>query len=192
MLIERHREKLLNAMIYFIANTRYCHTLKLFKLLNFMDFEAFRQTGKSVTGLTYKAWKQGPVPNELWGELVHGPGQDLREAVAINQIKDDLTQQLLWRDIKPRRAADMRYFSKREVAIMDRMIELFRDARAEDMSRISHAHRMPWSAVYKGGSGSGDSIPYELAIESETFMADRPGLTAEEVSARNELFQIAK
>ena len=188
MLIERHREKLLNAMIYFIANTRYCHTLKLFKLLNFLDFEAYRQTGHSVTGLTYKAWAQGPVPGELWGEITHGPRPDLLGSIAITQVKDDLTQELLRRELKPRRNADMRYFTKSEIKIMERLVEFFRDVRAEDMSRISHDRKLPWSAVYRGGKGSGEAIPYDLAITSDPMMADAFGLNADEISARKELF----
>ncbi|MBV5275047.1 MAG: DUF4065 domain-containing protein [Lamprocystis purpurea] len=29
-----------------------------------LDFEDFRQTGRSVTGLDYQVWKFGPVPVE--------------------------------------------------------------------------------------------------------------------------------
>lgn len=188
MLIDRQREKLLNAMIYFIANTRYCHTLKLFKLLNFLDFEAYRQTGHSVTGLTYKAWPQGPVPSELWREMTHGPRADLLDTISITQVKDDLTQELLRRDLKPLRGADMRYFTKREVKIMERLVEFFRDIRAEDMSRISHDRKLPWSAVYRGGKGSGEPIPYDLAVTSDPMMADALGLSADEINARKELF----
>jgi len=35
---------------------------KLFKLLYLLDFHHFRETGRSVTGLEYRAWKHGPVP----------------------------------------------------------------------------------------------------------------------------------
>ena len=45
-----------------------CGKIKLFKLLYLLDFEHFRQTGKSATGLEYQAWKFGPVPIELMEE----------------------------------------------------------------------------------------------------------------------------
>jgi uncharacterized phage-associated protein len=65
MLISRDREKLINAIIYFAGNTRFCGKTKLFKLLYLLDFHHFRDSGRSVTGLDYHAWKNGPVPFAL-------------------------------------------------------------------------------------------------------------------------------
>ena len=48
MIVTREREKLLNAMVFFCQKTKHCHTLKLFKLLNFLDFEHYRQAGRTV------------------------------------------------------------------------------------------------------------------------------------------------
>ena len=82
MLINHEREKLINAIIYFAQHTQYLGKIKLFKLLYLLDFEHFRQTGQSVTGLTYSAWKYGPVPVALaqeWDELE----PDLAAAIAI-------------------------------------------------------------------------------------------------------------
>jgi hypothetical protein len=50
MLVTRHREKLINAIICFLGATKHVHTLKLFKLLNFADFEHYRQTGRTIVG----------------------------------------------------------------------------------------------------------------------------------------------
>ena len=66
------REKLIQAIVYFASRTKYCGKIKLFKLLYLFDFEHFQQTGKSVTGFEYQAWKFGPVPVDLmeeWEEL---------------------------------------------------------------------------------------------------------------------------
>ena len=41
MLIEHNREKLINSIIYFISNTKYCGKTKLFKLLYYLDFMHF-------------------------------------------------------------------------------------------------------------------------------------------------------
>ena len=69
MFVSRNREKLLNAIIYFLGETNHSHTLKLFKLLNFSDFEHFRQTGRTITGLDYRALPMGPVPHEAIDEI---------------------------------------------------------------------------------------------------------------------------
>ena len=48
MLISRDREKLVNAIVFFADNTRYCGKTKLFKLLYLLDLHHFRETGRSV------------------------------------------------------------------------------------------------------------------------------------------------
>ena len=68
MLISRNRQKIINAIVYFAANTQNCGKVKLFKLLYLLDFAHFRETGRSVTGLDYHAWKMGPVPFDLMQE----------------------------------------------------------------------------------------------------------------------------
>ena len=68
MLINSERQKLIHAIIYFASNTRACSKIKMFKLLYFLDFEHFKTTGRSVTGLKYSAWKFGPVPTSLVSE----------------------------------------------------------------------------------------------------------------------------
>jgi hypothetical protein len=55
MLITYERNKLINAIVYFAQNTQHLGKTKLFKLLYLLDFEHFRQTGRSVTGLDYYA-----------------------------------------------------------------------------------------------------------------------------------------
>lgn len=59
MLITHDREKLINTIIYFAIHVKKCGKIKLFKLLYFLDFEHYKQTGRSVTGLDYYAWKMG-------------------------------------------------------------------------------------------------------------------------------------
>jgi len=49
MLIGRERQKLIQACVYFAANTQGCGKVKLFKLLYLLDFAHFRETGRSVT-----------------------------------------------------------------------------------------------------------------------------------------------
>ncbi|WP_217994559.1 Panacea domain-containing protein [Rodentibacter caecimuris] len=38
-------------------------------MLYFLDFEHYKQVGRSVTGLDYSAWKMGPVPVDLHEEI---------------------------------------------------------------------------------------------------------------------------
>lgn len=59
MFVSHDREKLINAIVRFTRYTNHCHKLKLFMLLNFLDFEHYRQTGRPSIGLKYGAWGMG-------------------------------------------------------------------------------------------------------------------------------------
>src|SRR5258707_7034794 len=113
MFVKRDREKLLNAIIYFLGETNHCHTLKLFKLLNFADFEHFRQTGRTIFNLDYRALPMGPVPTRLLDEIKRGGEADLKKSVTLFPVRDEITDALLRRDLKARADFDKQYFSKR-------------------------------------------------------------------------------
>jgi hypothetical protein len=188
LFISRSREKLLNAIIYFVENTERCHTLKLFKLLNFLDFEHFRQTGYSVTGLEYKAWPQGPAPAALWRELAN-PKPDLKRVVSVTWVNDDLTGAPKRREIKPRAKFDPQHFTKRELKIMETLAFFFKEAKGEDMTEVSHARDLPWGKVFAGGKGNGLVIPYDLAVKSTPIIPGMPSLPEEEINRRHEAFK---
>jgi hypothetical protein len=189
MFISREREKLINAIIYFVRMTKHCHTLKLFKLLNLLDFEHFRQTGRTVTGLEYAAFENGPVPPELFEEIKRGGDADLKAAIIIQSYRDQMTNELLRRDIKPKLAFTKKIFTKRELAIMARLVLLFHDVRGADMSEFSHLKGLPWRAVYRNGEGEGRIIDPELALQSPAFVNDVPTIERDELAYRRDLLK---
>src|ERR1700730_2848280 len=170
MFVSRDREKLVNAIVDFLRETNHCHSLKLFKLLNFSDFEHFRQTGRTIFGLDYRALPKGPVPTALLDEIKKGAANDLKSAIDIFPVKDDITDALLRRDLKPRAHFDKSWFTRRELKILDRVAEFFRDLRADDMSEFSHQSKKPWKSIYNEGKGVGSIIPPELGLEAEPLV----------------------
>ena len=189
MFVSRDREKLLNAIIYFLRETNHCHTLKLFKLLNFADFEHFRQTGRTITGLDYRALPKGPVPTKLFTELKSGGKKDLKEAINLFEVKDEITDALLRRDLKARGQFDKKWFTPRELKVLTRIAELFRDLPADDMTKFSHENKKPWATVYADSKGEGQLIPPELIFEAEALMKEVPSINPEELEYRKELLR---
>ena len=163
MLKPHSREKLINAAIYFAANTRHCGKIKLIKLLYLLDFEHYRQTGVSVTGLEYRAMKMGPVPMALFEEW-DALEPDFAAAVAIvpEQVID--YERLT---VQPRRAFDDSYFTRRELRLMAQLAERFRTDYSQPMINVTHAERGPWNAIWDNGRGYLERIPYALAIRDE-------------------------
>jgi uncharacterized phage-associated protein len=168
MLITHEREKLLNAIIYFAKNTRDCGVTKLIKLIFLLDFEHFKQTGRSVTEMEYQAWWRGPVPPALWHEI-DDPKPDFAEHVAFTVVPAGDYER---NEAVPLRDFDPRYFSRRELHLMEQIAEKYRTANSSEMVDVTHAENQVWDKVYQGGKGQNNPIPYELALEDEENKED--------------------
>ncbi len=171
MIITYHREKLLNAIIYFAKNTRFCGKTKLMKLLYFLDFEHFKKTGKTVTGQDYFAWEMGPVPKSLFEELSGSMEPDMKRAIYDLPGNDGFQQ------IRPKKKFDSQYFSKNEIASLEKWAYIFKDTKADEMIEATHLKNQPWDHTIKTKGefaqidcmlaidGAADSLSYEEAEE---------------------------
>ena len=189
MFVSRDREKLLNAIVYFLRETNHCHTLKLFKLLNFADFEHFRQTGRTITGLDYRALPKGPVPTKLFEEIKRGGDRDLRSAINVIEVKDGIPDALLRRDLKARAQFDSKWFTARELKVLARIAEFFRDLPAEDMTKFSHENKKPWASVFDNGKGTGHLIPPELIFDAAPLMPEVSNIDPDDLQYRKDLLR---
>lgn len=158
MPISYAREKLLNAIIYFANNTKYCGKTKLYKLLFYLDFTHFKEAGHSVTDLDYFTWDLGPAPQKLHKEFEHQT-QDIKEHVALIGFPDSFV------GIKAKKPFNGKHFTKRELRILKNICEIFRDAKAEHMVEASHMPNEPWDTTKKS-KGMYSLIDYSLALDS--------------------------
>jgi uncharacterized phage-associated protein len=165
MLISHEREKLLQAINFFVRNTRKCGKVKLFKLLYFLDFEHFKMTGRSVTGLNYDAWPMGPVPVSLHNEL-ETPEPDMAAAFQIEEIPIRQGTGTMLK-IQPQMNFSDLHFTKRESALMAALAEEYRDASSDEMIEATHLENKPWDKIYNQEGKKQQRIPYELAIRPD-------------------------
>ncbi len=149
---------MINAIIYFAKNTNICGKTKLLKLLYFLDFRHFKQTGKSVTGLDYYAWPMGPVPKDLFIEITENMPSDLKSA--MHELPKEGFQQII-----PKRRFSGEYFSKREMSLLSDISDIFKDANAEDMIESTHLANEPWDRTRKE-KGMNQKIDYMLSIDN--------------------------
>lgn len=163
MLVSHDREKMINAIIYFANHTRHLGKIKLFKLLYLLDFEHFRQTGRSVTGLDYRAWKYGPVPVALvqeWDE----PEPDMTSAIRIEPEKIfDYVREA----VAARASFDDSHFTKRELRIMADLAAQYCDVFSHSMIDVTHAENGAWARVWNNGSGFDQPIDYALSLAED-------------------------
>jgi len=151
MISSTQRQKLLHSIIYFVENTERCQKLKLFKLLAHLDFEHFKETGRTVTGLDYYALEKGPVPRDLNSEL-RGTVQDLDGVVGVSTVANGND----WHVVKFKALQEFNtdLFSRRELKILKRLAEEYRDALGAKMIDSTHLPNDPWDIAYRSEPGS--------------------------------------
>jgi uncharacterized phage-associated protein len=183
MIITNQRKKLINAIIYFCRNTKYCGKTKLMKLLYFLDFIHFKQTGKSVTGLDYYAWEMGPVPKDLFDEL-STMKPDLAKAIAI--LPQEKFQQIC-----AKQKFDDQYFTTRQMKLLKLISEIFAEAKADHMVEATHLKNHPWDKTLKQ-KGEYQKIDYMLAIDGEknSLLHDEAQEIMEEIDEMYKIFGI--
>jgi uncharacterized phage-associated protein len=161
MLINNDRKKLIAAIVYFATYTNFCGKTKLFKLLYFLDFEHFKQTGRSVTGLEYYAWKLGPVPTSLYDEF-DSPEPDFLEHIKVEPTIYGGYDTLI---VRPLNEPDMSHFSKREIELMKNLAEQYKNVSATNIVEKTHLENLPWHKVYSDENKPQQLIPYQYAID---------------------------
>jgi uncharacterized phage-associated protein len=181
-LIDLKKEKLINAIIYFVKNTKNCRKMKLFKLLYFLDFIHFKQYGTTVTGLEYFAWPKGPVPLKLYNDFSNeDKKQVFKDYFKIYKETDEEDpEKYSFKIVLNNKNLDMSVFTPREKKILDDVAFIFKDSTASEMSEISHLKNEPWDKTIKL-RGQNSLIDYLLAIDKES------PLTVEEVKERYQL-----
>ena len=162
-MIDRQREKLVQVVVFFATNVGKLGKVKLFKLLYFLDFQHFRETGRSVTGLDYFAWQMGPVPVALYSEL-DGPLPDWQGKVRFATIPTAKGKMLA---VKAESDFDPSHFSRRELGLLDQLVAEFRTTDADDMIEATHLENLPWHKVWVEDGRKQEKIPYELALRKQ-------------------------
>jgi len=215
MLITHEREKLIEAIKYLASHTKYCGITKLFKLLFFLDFDHFRETGRSVTGLEYQAWQMGPVPADLYAEIKGNMGADMSAQLKIENPKQVEREFEIQDAIRPlntfgaeepqkgtytvRVPAKLRavkkfnpsIFTKRELRLLERIAFLYKELTAEKISEVSHLKGKPWH-VTMTKQGMKAHIDYMLALEEKGDGAPSKEEILERIQERQEVLRALK
>lgn len=163
MIIQHEREKLIEAVKFFAQNTRKLGKVKLFKLLYFLDFAHFRDTGRPVTGLDYFAWKMGPVPKTLFEELGE-PGDDWGGNCAFRLLKTAKGEMLTVNSLSEFRPDN---FSKRELRLLRELSDQFFNSDAEQMVEETHLENLPWHQVFEVEKRKQALIPYPMSLKKQ-------------------------
>ena len=144
-------------MVLFFSKELNPFKTKLNKLLFYSDFSHFKQTGFSISGLSYKAIQMGPVPNNF---------QSLYEYIANNDIVEikniPFTDDIIGEQFVPtvNKQFDSSLFTESEIATLNSVCERFRNASTQNIIDISH-QEIAWIENEK----TKKTIDYVLAFD---------------------------
>lgn len=144
-------ERLKNVMLFVTGYFGEVFFTKMNKILFYIDFVKYRETGSSLTGLSYRAIDFGPVP-ERW-EKVYSEFDDI---VQEPRIAGDFEGCVLTSKSK----CDKSVFSENELAIMQMVCVRFSSCTAYEMTRLSHEE-----PAWKDCCGKHEKIPFEKAFQ---------------------------
>jgi uncharacterized phage-associated protein len=181
-----YRKKLLHAVLYFATKVKNPSKVKIFKLLYFLDFEHFRQTGRSVTNLDYFAYDFGPVPKDFYQEV--GENEVPKDFADFMTILPFASEESGKKGgiFKPKAKPNLAVFSPREQEILERLSFVFKDVDAKEISDISHFKNHPWDRTIKQ-KGKLTKIDYALALDSDANVS-----LEEALEATNERLEMLK
>lgn len=180
------KEKRINAILYFCKHTKFLTETKLYKLLYFLDFLHFKEVGRPVTDLEYFAWNFGPVPSKLFFEIKEkkAPKEILK---CIIEEKNKLTGNKIGLSFKSFQSPDLDVFSEREIEILKKVADIFRDAKAKDMTEITHLENEPWQKTIES-KGERAKIDFLLSLDKGKKIDDE--LAKERLKLSGEMKQL--
>ncbi len=145
-MIPYQKEKVDNAVCFF-AKEQYSHTRHrlyqtfLYKYLALFDFKYLKKYGVPSLGLTYRAMPKGPVPLELY---------DKRNDPLLSDMfifQKEKNENII---VVPRKAPNLDYFNKREINLMNSLIEIYAQSYVTSrlMSDVSHEEITAWKKTW--------------------------------------------
>ena len=163
MIAQAFNEDKFKELILYIASRSECDptfgAIKLNKTLFFADFFAYAHFGKSITGAEYIKLDHGPGP-KLMAPIRDRMMED-NDIVVVSREHFGYPQ----KRVVARRPPDLSEFTANEIALVDTVIDIGKDANAAELSALTH-QMLGWQiAAYKA------VIPYEavfLSSESAT------------------------
>lgn len=165
-----YRQKLLNAILYFVKERgrRPTTITALAKLLFYFDFDHFKETGYPAIGLRYYAFPWGPLPLEFWGEIKDGVAPpDFKGKLQVTEERDEIDQSKRILKFSAIGSVDKDVFTPREFKILERLAFTFKEASAKDIVAASHERGTPWSKTIKE-KGERVLIDYLSALDQDS------------------------
>lgn len=162
-------DKIGNVLVYFAERFNGVGKMMLMKLLYFADFQHYREIGKSISGLEYKAWKSGPVSVLLYHELK--PQKKLfDEYVIVNQAPNNNAL-----NIVPRMVFKGDAFTEKELSVLSQIVHKYYHETGTSLKNLSHKTLPFLNAYNESDQTHNKTIKYSDVLTEQKdvyFMGD--------------------
>jgi uncharacterized phage-associated protein len=149
-------EKAYNALVYFAERIKPLYLSNAMKLLYMSDEQAIKETGVPITWLDYKAWKFGPVPEDIYNKvkqvddlqkLENGDGTIYN--LKISDSLADLTEDLVLNPVKPFNDDE---FSDYEIGVLQSVVDKYGKLTSEQFVNMLHQKGTLWHKVVQANN----------------------------------------
>jgi putative zinc finger/helix-turn-helix YgiT family protein len=139
-------EKATNLLLYFLSNCNpeFNDKLKLNKMLFYTDFFNYKATGRSISGISYRAIPYGPAPSNYDFIFAHF----IEKEEIIEPVFIKINQTKVNECYKPLKDFDLSVFNPEELNSIKKVVGLFKDTPSWDLVELSH-HERAWIELNK-------------------------------------------
>jgi uncharacterized phage-associated protein len=157
-------EKAINAILYITGKVKKKDFHKIFKILYFADRDHFAEYGRPITGDSYIAMDDGPVPSKIYDILKSVRGDSF--------FKDDGTFSKLFKIhdsflIQPLQEPNLRVLSGTDIKHLDQAIETYGPLSYDELKGKSHDYA--WNRTSKDAPISFENILRETGENEEVL-----------------------
>ena len=156
--VEKYKQMILSYLRMNISSTRGGRVTKtkLAKLLYFADFAWFYEHLESMSGMQYKKFTYGPVPDTFFRVL-----DELEEdgKVIVERLKEGEKDVFLISEVENNKNEKITTISPEEKNLMEKIAEKWKDKNTQDIVTFTH-NQLPYTICRDN-----EVIPYELIIQ---------------------------
>ncbi len=135
--------KIISLVSYFTSKTKFCGRTKLAKLLFYCDWKHLKETGRTITGLTYLTFPYGPLSINL-NDALKDPSSKLGKFIRYREGDDKTIKPIIVTE-----QFNAKLFTPFELEIIKNAEFIFKNATADQMVKISHGIDEPWTKTKK-------------------------------------------
>ncbi len=128
---EIHKERIGQLINYIALKQKHLYCTRLIKMLYIIDEKAMSKLGMPITWMKYYVFEMGPVPKNLWFSI--------KDDNKIFGEYFDVIEEGAYYKINAIDQPNMAEFSKREISIIDSVIEEYGGAPVDSL--IEYLHR---------------------------------------------------